>query len=161
MKFLFRHSSNSRKLIRQKFHNELACACILCSLHKQKCRLKSTTTNEWWHFGQSEQHKSSVLFPIQSEKRFWLQIQIPDSGFFACYLWKDCIMPSSRKLACVAGGILSLGVLFWQWSCHARKGSSQEVFLRAAKPSGKILPATFLMSFECCPLLSPCLEPFW
>ena len=69
-------------------------------------------------------------------------------------------MPSSRKLACVAGGILSLGVLFWQWSCHTRKGS-QEVFSRAAKPSGKILPATFLMSFECCPLLSPCLEPFW
>ena len=25
MKFLFRHSSNSRKLSRQKFHNELAC----------------------------------------------------------------------------------------------------------------------------------------
>ena len=43
-----------------------------CSLRKQKCRLKSTT-NGWRHFGQSEQRKSSVLFPIQSEKmtRFW------------------------------------------------------------------------------------------
>ena len=59
-------------------------------IHKQKCRLKSTTTNGWRHFGQSEQRKSSVLFPIQSEKS-------PDSGFFACDLWKKCIMPSSRK----------------------------------------------------------------
>ena len=64
--------------------------CIHCSLHKQKCRLKSTTTDGWRRFGQSEQPKSSELFPIQSEKS-------PDSGFFACDLWKKCIMPSSRK----------------------------------------------------------------
>ena len=32
--------------------------------------------------------------------------------------------------------------------------------LRAAKPRGKIPPATFLMSFECRPLLSAWLEPF-
>ena len=76
MKFLFRHSSNSRKLSREKF---------VC----QKCRLKSTSTNGWRHFGQSHQRKSSVLFPIQSERS-------SDSGFFACDLWKD-IMPSSRK----------------------------------------------------------------
>ena len=39
-----------------------------------KCRLKSTTTNGWRRFGQSQQRKSSVLFPIQSGKksRFWL-----------------------------------------------------------------------------------------
>ena len=35
--------------------------------------------NGWRHLGQSEQRKSSVLFPIQSEKS-------PDSGFFACDL---------------------------------------------------------------------------
>ena len=64
--------------------------CIHCSLRKQKCRLKSTTTNGWRHFGQSEQRKSSVLFPIQSEKS-------PDSGFFTCDPTKKCIMPSSRK----------------------------------------------------------------
>ena len=34
--------------------------------------------------------KSSISFSIQSEKS-------PDSGFFACDLWKDCIMPSSQK----------------------------------------------------------------
>ena len=74
------HSSNSRKLSRQKFHNELACVFTACLLCKQKCRLKSTTTNGIWrHFGQSEQCKSSVLFSIQSEKS-------PDSGFFACDL---------------------------------------------------------------------------
>ena len=63
--------------------------CIHCSLRKQKCRLKSATTNGWWHFGQSEQRKASVLFPVQSEKS-------PDSGFFACDLLKNCIKPSSR-----------------------------------------------------------------
>ena len=64
--------------------------CIHCSLRKQKCRLKSTTTNGWRHFGQLEQRKSSVLFPIQSEKS-------PDSGFFTCDPTKKCIMPSSRE----------------------------------------------------------------
>jgi len=77
--FLFRLFSDSRKLSRQKFHNKLACVCIYCLLGKQKCRLKSKTTNGWGRFGQSEQHKSSVLFPIQSEKS-------PHSGFFACDL---------------------------------------------------------------------------
>ena len=62
---------------------------IHCSLRKQKCRLKSTTTNGWRHFGQLEQRKSSVLFPIQSEKS-------PDSGFFTCDPTNKCIMPSSR-----------------------------------------------------------------
>ena len=56
-------------------------------IHKQKCRLKSTTTNGWRHFGQLEQRKSSVLFPIQSEKS-------PDSGFFTRDPTKKCIMPS-------------------------------------------------------------------
>ena len=64
--------------------------CIHCSFRKQKCRLKSTTTNGCRHFGQSEQRKSSVLFPIQSEKS-------PDSGFFTCDPTKKCIMPSSRE----------------------------------------------------------------
>ena len=64
--------------------------CIHCSLRKKKCRLKSTTTNGWRHFGQLEQRKSLVLFPIQSEKS-------PDSGFFTCDPTKKCIMPSSRE----------------------------------------------------------------
>ena len=64
--------------------------CIHCLLRKQKCRLKSTTTNGWRHFGQSEQRKSSALFPIQSEKS-------PDSGIFTCDPTKKCIMPSSRE----------------------------------------------------------------
>ena len=63
---------------------------IHCSLRKQKCRLKSTTTNGWRHYGQSEQRKSSALFPIQSEKS-------PDSGIFTCDPTKKCIMPSSRE----------------------------------------------------------------
>ena len=70
--------------------SQWTCMCIYCSLRKQKSRLKTTTTNGWQHFGQSEQRKSSALFPIQSERS-------PDSGFFACDLWKYCIMPSSQK----------------------------------------------------------------
>ena len=89
MKFLFRHSSSSRKLGRQKFHNELACV-FTTALRKQKCRLKSTTTNGWRHFGQSKRRKSFVLFPIQSEKS-------PYSGFFTCDPTNKCIMPSSRE----------------------------------------------------------------
>ena len=92
MKFLFRHSSNSKKLSRQKFQktSKRTRVCIHCLLRKQKCRLKSTTTNGWRHFGQSEQRKSSILFPIQSEKS-------PDSGFFTCDPTKKCIMPSCRE----------------------------------------------------------------
>ena len=63
---------------------------IHCLLRKQKCRLKSTTTNGWRHFGQSERRKSSALFHIQSEKS-------PDSGFFTCDPTNKCIMPSSRE----------------------------------------------------------------
>ena len=66
------------------------CVCIHCSFRKQRCRLKLTTTNRWRHFGQSEQRKSSVLFPIQSEKS-------PDSGFFTCDPTKKCIVPSCRE----------------------------------------------------------------
>ena len=66
------------------------CMCIHCSFREQKCRLKLTTTNRWRHFGQSEQRKSSVLFPVASEKS-------PDSSFFICDATKKCIMPSSRE----------------------------------------------------------------
>ena len=80
MKLLFRHSSNSRKLSRQKFHNELACVFTAHFARK----------NADWNQQQLEQRKSSVLFPIQSEKS-------PDSGIFTCDPTEKCIMPSSRE----------------------------------------------------------------
>ena len=47
--------------------------CVHCSLCKQRCRPKSTTTNGWWHFGQSEQHKSDFFsYPVRKRSRFWL-----------------------------------------------------------------------------------------
>ena len=64
--------------------------CIHCSFRKQQCRLKSTTTKGCQHFGQSEQRKSSLLFPIQSEKT-------SDSSFFTSDPTKKCVMPSSRE----------------------------------------------------------------
>ena len=54
-------------------------------------------------------------------------------------------------LPCVGSGIIVSGVHFWQVSCVVKE---------VAKPLGKVLPATFLMSFECSPLLLPLLEPF-
>ena len=93
----------------QKFYNELACVFTAHDASK-KCRLKSTSANGWRHFGQLEQRKSSVLFPIQSEKS-------PDSGFFTCDPTKKCIMPSSleRLRACLhgVGGPRSSGVGFF------------------------------------------------
>ena len=79
---LFRHSSNSRELSRQKVHNELAYVFTARDARK----------NADWNQQQltAEQRESSVLIPIQSEKS-------PDSGFFACDLWEDCIMPSFQK----------------------------------------------------------------
>ena len=76
MRFLFRHSLNSRKLSQQKFDDELACAFtahytsknVACVQTSPISFVATTTTNGWRHFGQSEQCKSPVLFPIQSKK---------------------------------------------------------------------------------------------
>ena len=60
-------------------------------------------------------------------------------------------------VACVAGRILLPGVIFWWQSHHARQAEKlQEIFVSGFA----VMPATFLMSFECRTLLSPCLEPF-
>ena len=61
-----------------------------------------------------------------------------------------------EQLACVAGGILVPGEHLGRRSHHAK----WEGFSRAAKQQGKMPPAAFLMSFDCRPLLSPCLERF-
>ena len=88
-KFLFRHSSNSRKQSRQNFTMNLHVYLLLTAQAKIQTE-NNNNLNGWRHFGQSEQRKSSALFPIQSERS-------PDSGFFACDLRKYCIMPSSQK----------------------------------------------------------------
>ena len=53
-------------------------------------------------FGQSEQRKSSVLFPIQSEKS-------PDSGFFTCD-------PTKKSVAkCRGSWVVGRGRGSWVW----------------------------------------------
>ena len=87
MKFLFRHYSNSRKLSRQTKNSRVY------SLLTAQAKMQTEINNNYWmaaFWPNFEHGRSSVLFPIQSEKR-------SDSGFFVCDLWKDCIMPSSRK----------------------------------------------------------------
>ena len=84
VKFLFRHSSNSRRLSRQKFYNEIAC---VFTAHDASKNADSRTTNGWRHFGQLEQR--IVSYPIRKKS--------PDSGFFTCDPTKKCIMPSSRE----------------------------------------------------------------
>ena len=108
----------------QKFYNELEC---VFTAHDASinCRLKSTTANAWRHFGQLEQRKSSVLFPIQSEKS-------PDSGFFTCDPTKKCIMPSSRERlrACLHGvggpGLVGLvSFVFTLWGTQNKRNLPQ------------------------------------
>ena len=67
IKFLWRYSpNNSRKLCLQGIH---------CSLRKQKCRLKSTTTNGWrlwfWPIG-TAQIIRIVSYPIRKKSSLWL-----------------------------------------------------------------------------------------
>ena len=61
-----------------KFHNELACVFTAHYASKNADWNQQQLTG-WRRFGQSEQRKSSELFPTQLEKS-------PDSGFFACDL---------------------------------------------------------------------------
>ena len=49
-----------------------SCVCIHCSLRKQKCRLKSTTTNGWRRFWPSGTAQIIVFYPIRKESTFWL-----------------------------------------------------------------------------------------
>ena len=113
--------------------------CIHCSLRKQKCRLKSTTTNGWRHFGQSEQRKSSALFPIQSEKS-------PDSGIFTCDPTKKCIMPSSRERH---KGIIGRGHdLRLGWGRGDSKG--REGFLRRVLASPHLYRIFTICSIDSC-----------
>ena len=89
MKFLFRHASNSGKLSRQKFHNDLVCVFTAHYASKDADWNQQRLTD-----GGILAHRNSANHPycfLSNQKKS------SDSGFFACDLWKDCIMPSSRK----------------------------------------------------------------
>ena len=58
---------------------------------------------------------------------------------------------NGNYLPYVGSGIIVSAVHFWEVSC---------VMKEVAKPQGKVLPAIFLMSFECSLVLSPLLERF-
>ena len=88
-KFLFRHSSNSRKLSRQKFYNELA--CVFTAHYASK--------NADWN--QQQLTDGGILANWNSANHPYCflsnQKKSPDSGFFTCDPTKKCIMPSSRE----------------------------------------------------------------
>ena len=56
-----------------------------------------------------------------------------------------------KYLPYVGNGIIVSAVHFWEVSCVVKE---------VAKPQGKVMPAIFLMSFECFLVLSPLLEGF-
>ena len=85
MKFLFWHSSNSRKLSRQKFQNELAC---VFTAQMQTEINNNQQMAAFWPIGTAQ--IIHIVFLIQSEKS-------SDSGFFTCDPTKKCIMPSTRE----------------------------------------------------------------
>ena len=87
LKFLFRYSSNSRKLSRQKFHNELA--WVFTAHYASK---NADWNQQQLMDGGILENRNSANHPycfLSNQKK------IPDSGFLACDLWKDYIMPSS------------------------------------------------------------------
>ena len=73
MKFLFRHSSNSRKLSRQKFDNELACvftAHLYASKHADWNQQQLTDSGLLAN--RTAQIIRIVSYTIRKKSRFWL-----------------------------------------------------------------------------------------
>ena len=72
MKFLFRHSSNSRKLSWQKFHNELA--CILTAHYASKMQTEINNNQRMAAFWpiRTAQIIRIVCYPVRKNSRFWL-----------------------------------------------------------------------------------------
>ena len=89
-KFLFRHSSTSRKLSRQKFYKELA---RVFTAHLYASKNADWNQQQLTDGGVLANQKMAQIIRIGS----YPIRKSPDSGFFACDLWKKCIMPSSRK----------------------------------------------------------------
>ena len=89
MKFLFRHSSNSRKLSRQKFHNELAC---VFTAHY-------TSKNADWN--QQQLTDACILANWNSANHLYCllsnQKKVQILAFFTCDPTKKCIMSSSHE----------------------------------------------------------------
>ena len=88
LKFLFTYFSNWRKLSRQKFHNELECVFTPHHASKNADRNQQQLKDGGILAIGTAQIIRIVSYPIRKS---------PHSGFLACDLWKDCIMPSSRK----------------------------------------------------------------
>ena len=73
MKFLFRHSLNSRILSWQKFHNELACVLTAHLIHKQNAdwNQQQLTDGGVLAIG-TAQIIRIVSYSIRKNSRFWL-----------------------------------------------------------------------------------------
>ena len=73
MKFLFRHSSNSRKLSRQKFDNELVC---VFTAHLYASKNADWNQQQQTYGGILANRNSAnhpyVSYPIRKKSRFWL-----------------------------------------------------------------------------------------
>ena len=74
MKLLFRHSTNSRKLSQQKFHNELTCVFTAhlytsksADWNQQQLTDGAILTNQ-----NSASLFRIVTYPIRKKSRFWL-----------------------------------------------------------------------------------------
>ena len=130
------HSSNLRKAERSEISSRTRVWRVFTAPGVNKNADWNQRQLTLRHFGQLEQRKSSVLFPIQSERN-------PDSGFYACDLWKDCIVSSSRKqITEIRGEGMIAG-----YKAVSRKGSKEENFRVfsclsvAPVPSPNLLPA--------------------
>ena len=84
------YSSNSRKLSRLKFLNELVCLFTAPCPSKKNADCNQQQLTDGCILANRKRANYPYRFLIQSETS-------PDFGFLASDLWKDCIMPSSQK----------------------------------------------------------------
>ena len=87
MKFLFRHSSNSRKLSQQKFHDELACVFTAHFARKNTHWNQQQLTAAFWPIG-TVQIIHIVAYPIRKKSRFWLFCMWSVKGLYHTLLLK-------------------------------------------------------------------------
>ena len=86
MKFLFRHSSNSRKLSQQKFHDELACV-FTAHYASKNTYWNQQLTAAFWPIG-TVQIIHIVAYPIRKKSRFWLFCMWSVKGLYHALLPK-------------------------------------------------------------------------
>ena len=118
MKFLFRHSSNSRKLSRQKFQNELACVFTAHFASKNADWNPQQLTDVGILANRNSANHPYCFLSNQKKSRFWL---------FCMWSVKEMYHASRKQITEIKGEGMITGytaVLFEIKGSHAQWGDS-------------------------------------